>query len=464
MGVIHPAAKMIVMAAKTQEEEYGDYTNFVLTFASELLSQAHGLLRVGVHPSEIISGYKKASAKALAVFESLCCHSVADLRNKQQLEGAIKSVLSAKQYGYEDLLGNLVSDACLLIMPSSPKKPSVNMDHCRLAKLLGGNIHMSNVLKGMVIRRPPAGSMKRVENAKIAVFGTAIEAAQTETKGTVKISSAAELKNYNKSDEALLDEQIRGIKESGVDILISGGSISEMALHFIERHGLMAVKITSKFELRRLCRTIDATPLVRLGPCMPDEMGHCDLVETREIAGGNCVVFQQNNEETAVATVILRSSTTCQLDDLERACSDGVNAIKSLCEDARLLPGGGACDIALASIIAEMGEATPGLEQYAIKKYADALEVIPRVLAENAGKDPTEVISNLYSAHKKGGSTMGIDIETGEVADMKEASIFDTFAAKHQALRLASDVAITILRVDQLIMSKQAGGPKVPKQ
>jgi len=237
-----------------------------------------------------------------------------------------------------------------------------------------------------------------------------------------------------------------------------------MALHFIEKYDLLAVKVTSKFELRRLCRTVGATPLVRLGPCMPDEMGHCDLVETRELAGGRCVVFQQNDEESAVATIIIRSATTSQLDDLERALSDGVNTVKTLCEDPRMLAGGGACDIALANIIGEMGESTPGLEQYAIKKFAAALEIIPRILAENAGKDPTEVLSNLYAAHKKGGNTMGVDVETGNVADMKEASIFDTFAAKYQALRLASDVAITILRIDQLIMSKQAGGPKLPKQ
>lgn len=464
LEVVHPAAKMVVMAAKTQETEYGDYTNFVITFASELLNQAQHLLRIGVHPSEIVVGYKKASEHALQCLENFCCFSVEDPRDKAQLMKAVKSVVAAKQYGYEDLLSKCTVDACALVMPLAPKKPEINMDNVRMAKLLGGNIHMMEVLKGMVIRRPPSSRVERVENAKIAVFGMAVEAAQTETKGTVKITSADELMNYNKGEEDLLEEQIRGIKESGVDVIVSGGSISEMSQHFIDRYQMMAVKITSKFELRRLTRTVRATPLIRLGPAMPDELGHCDLVETREIAGGRCIVFQQNDEESAVATILLRSATTNQLDDLERALNDGVNTVKTLCEDPRMLAGGGACDIALAQEIAEIGESTPGLEQYAIKRFAEALEVIPRILAENAGKDPTEVISSLYAAHKKGQKTAGVNVETGEVCDMTELDIYDTFAAKHQALRLACDVAITILRIDQLIMSKQAGGPKLPKQ
>merc|ERR1712032_164958 len=222
----------------------------------------------------------------------------------------------------------------------------------------------------------------------------------------------------------------------------------------------MVVKVTSKWELRRLCRTTGGTALTRLGPVMPDEMGHCDLVETREIAGGRCVIFEQRKEGSVVGTIVLRSSTTNQLDDLERAVADGVHTVRTYCKDGRLLPGGGACDIEMASRIASVGEQTKGLEQYAINKFAEALEVIPRMLAENAGFDPTVVISNLYAAHKRGESNAGVDVKSENPKDMKEANLFDTFAAKHSAIRLATDVAITILRVDQIIISKQAGGPK----
>merc|ERR1712137_308346 len=161
-----------------------------------------------------------------------------------------------------------------------------------------------------------------------------------------------------------------------------------------------------------------------------------------------------------VASVVLRSSTINQLDDLERAIDDGVNAVKTYCTDPRLLPGGGATEIAMATRIAAIAEKTPGLEQYAINKFAEALEVIPKTLAENASLDPTEIVSDLYAAHKRGEANAGIDIENGKVGDMKAKNVFDTFGAKLQAFRLATDVAITILRIDQIIMSKQAGGPK----
>lgn len=465
LEVIHPAAKMVVMAAKTQEEEYGDYTNFVLSFAGELLNQAEDLLQLGVHPADIITGYKKATNAALDIFKDLVCNKVEDIRSNEEVEKAIFSVLSAKQNGYAEVLSGLVTKACLLIL-SDKKNPSLNMDGVRIAKLIGGNIFDSKVVKGMVLRRPPEGTRKKAVSAKVALFGTSVEATQTETKGTVKITSADELLNYNKSEEKLLEDQIKGMKDSGVDVVISGGSISEMAIHFLDKYDILTCKVTSKFEIRRLCRTVGATPLVRVGPVMPEEMGFVDKVYTTELAGGKVTIFEQkeDGEGTKVSTIVFRSATTNQLDDLERAATDGINAVKTLCEDPRLLPGGGACEISLANEIHDLGEKTQGLEQYAIKKYAEALEITPKILAENSGADPAQVVSSLYALHRKGEKNMGIDIETGEIYDVTKENIYDLFAAKEQALRLASDVALTILSIDQLIMSKQAGGPVLPKQ
>lgn len=461
LEVVHPAANMVVMAAKMQEQEFGDLTNFVISFAAELLLQAQGLLRVGVHPSEIVAGYKKATDFALSSLEQLVCARVSDVRDPRCVSECIRAVVASKNYGYGDLLSGLVAEAACMVVPPAPKKASIDMDNVRVVKLLGGNIHMSSVVKGMIIRRPAEGLVTRVANAKVAVFGTSVEAAQTETKGTVLLNNAEELLNYNISEEHLMEEQIRGIAESGANVIVSGGSLSEMALHFIDRYKMLVVKVTSKWQLRRLCRTVGATALVRLGPVMPDEMGHCDLVETIEVAGGKCVVFRQDKEESMVSTIVLRSSTTQQLDDLERAVGDGVNTVRSYIADPRLLPGGGATEIEMATRIAKVGEATKGLEQYAINKFAEALEVIPKTLAENAGQDPTVVISNLYAAHKRGEVNAGIDINNKtRVADMHANKVYDTYAAKLQALRLATDVAITILRVDSVIMSKQAGGPK----
>lgn len=482
MEIVHPAAKLMLLAANMQAAEYADYTNFVITFCSELLAKAKTLLRIGVHPSEIIIGYKKANDIVLNELKDLICKNINNIRDVKELETICKGPICSKFYGYEDLISTLVANASVIIIP--PKKLieqqsdrtdeninyatgklTINVDNVRVAKLIGSNIHESYVVKGMVIRRPPLSQLKRVENAKVAVFATSVESSQTETKGTVLINNADELLNYNKTEEDLLNDQIKGIKDSGIDVIIAGGSVSDTALHFIDRYNMMVIKINSKFELRRLCKCVGATPLVRLGPVTKDEMGNCDLVETQEIASGQAVIFQQNKEETAISTIVLRSSTTNQLDDLERAINSGVNTVKTLTEDSNLLPGAGATEIALALKISKAAENTPGLEQYALEKFSEALEIVPKILAENAGYDTNVSLSKLYKSQKDNNSSKyGIDIETGEAVDVNEIGIYDAYAAKYSAIRLAIDTAITLLGVDSVIMSKQAGGPKLPSQ
>jgi T-complex protein 1 subunit theta len=203
--------------------------------------------------------------------------TVENLRDPSQLQLAIKAVLATKQYGYEDKLSELVANACLTTLPPSSKNPKLNIDSVRVAKLRGGSIPMSSIVKGMVILRDAEGIVKRVENAKVIVFGVGIEASATEAKGTVLLRDAQELLNYNKSEEKKMEEMIAAIAATGVKAVVCNGSISEMALHFLDKFGLLVVKIPSKFELRRICGALSATPVVRLGPCTPEEMGECSL-------------------------------------------------------------------------------------------------------------------------------------------------------------------------------------------
>jgi T-complex protein 1 subunit theta len=462
LEIAHPAANMVVMAAKMQQQEVGDGSNFVVTFAGELLSLAEGLLRMGVHPSDIVLGYTKASKYVYSALEELTARTIVDLRNEQELALGVKTAIAAKQYGYEDLIGSLVSRACLQVMPAEGRM-GIPVDNVRVAKLMGGTIADSTVLPGMVCMRRVEGSVTHVTDAKIAVFGCSVSAAETETKATVLITNAEEMMSYNRSEEEQMEAQIKAIADSGVKVVISGGSISEIAMHFIERHGMMAIKIMSKFELRRLCRATGATAVIRLGALMPEELGYCDDVAMQHIGGRKVVVFR-NTGESKIATIILRGSTQNSIDDLERAVDCGVNTAKQLVKDGRLLPGGGATEIELATRVNRLADSTPGLDQYAIRKFAEALEVVPRILSENAGLNATETISALYSAHAEGNVNAGVNVEDGGTCDVAEANIFDTFASKHSAFRLACDSAITVLRVDQIIMAKEAGGPKAPKQ
>jgi T-complex protein 1 subunit theta len=225
LEVVHPAAKMVVMAAKMQENDYGDGTCLAVSLAGELLLEAASLLRMGLHTSEIVTGYQKAYEKCIEVLETLEAYKVTNLRDQKELEKAVKTSLASKQFGFEDLLANLVAEACLNVFPSAPRAPSINVDNIRVCKIMGGNLYDSKVIKGMVIQRDTEGGVKSALKAKVAVFGCGIEVSSTEAKSTVLIKDAEELMNYNKGEEKRLEETIRAIADSGATVVVSGGSI-----------------------------------------------------------------------------------------------------------------------------------------------------------------------------------------------------------------------------------------------
>ncbi|KAI9030521.1 chaperonin Cpn60/TCP-1 family [Hyaloraphidium curvatum] len=455
LEVVHPAAKMVVLASQQQESEMGDGTNLVIVLATELLNNAEFLLRMGLHPSEVIDGYDVASKKALEILEELGTVSIGDPKVEANLLKVVKPAVDAKQHGYEDLLAGLVVKASLEIMPKKPENFSV--DSIRVVKILGGSVEDTAVVKGMVFGREPESTLQKVSKAKIAVFTCPLDVQMTETKGTVLIKNAGEMLNFSKGEESQMEQQFREIAESGAKVLVTGSSVGDLALHFINRMDMMVVKVLSKFDLRRLCKVIGATALTRVGKPLPEELGYCDIVETVEIGSDRCTVFRQEDESTRTATIVVRGGTMNLLDDIERAIDDGVNVVKSICKDQRVVPGAGAVEIEIARRLAQFGDKTAGLNQYSIKKFAESLEVVPKTLAENAGLDSTDVISSLYAAHQKeGGSGVGVNIEFGNeetTIDAAAAGIWDSVAVKTQALKLATHAAMTILSVDQVSRS-----------
>ena len=459
LEVAHPAARLLVMAAQSQEREMGDGTNLVVSFGGELLGLAEELVREGLHPSEIVEGYEKAAAKALEWMGELVVEKsdALDARDVDAVAGRIKGTLSSKQHGFEEKLARVVASACVDVLPKNAL--NFNVDNVRTTKIPGSSLSDCTVVQGMVIRRGVEGTIRSLKNVKIAVFGCAVDTSTTETKGTVLIKSASELEAYSKGEEAKMEEYIKGIADAGARVVVTGQSFGEMALHFIERYGLMAIKIPSKFELRRLCRATNARGLVKLDRPEADELGFVSSIEVREIGGTQCVVVSQDDHTSRVATVVLRGSTQSAIDDMERAVDDGVNAFKALTKDSRTVPAGGATEIELAHRLAAYGRKQTGLDQYAIQKFAQALEVVPRTLAENAGVNATDCVYNLYAAHANGDVNAGVDI-TGENTSTDLGAtqgIYDVFLVKYWALKYAVDAVCTVLRVDTIIMSKFAG-------
>ncbi|KAI9893461.1 MAG: T-complex protein 1 subunit theta [Vezdaea aestivalis] len=464
LDVVHPAAKLIVMASQQQEAELGDATNLVIVIAGELLKKAEDLLRMGLKTSDIIQGYEKAQKYALEVLEELVVDKVEDLRSKDELSKAIRTVVASKQSGTEDFLADLVADAVLATLPKNPA--NFNVDNVRVVKIMGSSLQQSKVVKGMVFGREPDGSIKKARKAKVGVFSCPIDISQTETKGTVLLKNAKEMLEFTKGEEKQLEDIVKQIHDSGLRVVVAGSTVGELALHYLNRYNILVIKILSKFELRRLCRVVGATPLARLGAPMPDEMGKIDIVETLEIGGDRVTVFRQENESTKTATLVLRGATQNHLEDVERAVDDGVNVFKAITRDPRLVPGAGATEMQLVERITAFGERTPGLPQYAIKKFAEAFEVVPRTLAESAGLDATEVLARLYTAHhKKEDWTTGVDIENEDgtgVMDAQDEGVLDLLISKRWALKLATEAVRTVLSVDQIIVARQAGGPKPP--
>ena len=322
LEVQHPAARILVLAAKAQEQEIGDGTNTVVSIAGQLLALSEGLLRDGLHPSEIADGYNKAGERALELMGESVIEGTEELDNAdvEAVARRIKGTVSSKQYGYEDTISRLVARACIDVCPKNPM--NFNVDNVRVAKIVGSSILDSDYVRGVVLQRGTEGTVTSLRDAKVAVYGLGVDTSGTETKGTVLIHSAEELENYSKSEEAALEKRIKAIAATGCRVVVSGSSVGEMAMHFLEREKIMVIKLTSKFELRRLCRAVGATSLLKLDPPTPDELGFASSVCMKEVGSNKVIIVEQSEAVNAVGTILLRGATEQMMND-ERAVDDG---------------------------------------------------------------------------------------------------------------------------------------------
>lgn len=471
LEIEHPAARLILLASQQQEKEVGDGTNLVIVLAGEMLAQAEQLLRLGLKPSIIVEGYEAAVKRALELLDGEAIPGLTisgdDLSGLPQL---LRTVVGSKQGANADHLASLIEQAVQISLPKDAPK-EFNIDNVRCVKLLGGSFHGgSHVLRGMLLHREPETHVKRVTAAKVAVYACPLGVGHTETKGTVLLRGAQELLNFGAGEEKRLEEQIRAIAESGVKVVVTGDQVSDMALHFLNRHGLLALRIQSKFDLRRFCRATGSNPMARLGAPTAEEAGWADVVEAVEIGGQWCTLVRQEEGhqmgEARLSTIVLRGSTQNQLDDMERAIEDAVSSVRTaLARDGRIVAGAGALEAELSHKLQAWGETVPGVLQYGIKAYGEAFETVPRILSANAGYNLTEALSKLSWAHASGAAPhTGIDVESGMAGsytlDARAAGILDLLAVKRAAIQLATEAALTVLRVDQIIMAKPAGGPK----
>jgi len=463
LEVMHPAAKLLVMASDAAEKECGDGTNFTVSFSAEILYKALDLLKEGIHMSDIIMGYQMAMTKSLLILEDNVCWSVTDVRDVAQLTQAILPQVSSKQVGFEEHLSKVIAQSVVQVMPKDPKL--FDTDCIRVAKVIGGSVGMTSVVNGMVIVRDAYGTENAKNKATVAVFSVGIEMTGTETKGTVLINNAQELMDFTKGEEAKMEEFVKSLVTAKVDVVIALGAVQEIALHFLNKYKIMVIKIASKFECKRLCKTLGATPLVRIGQPLPEELGYAESVQCEELGGTKVIMIKTG--DSRIATVLLRGATPHLLDECERAVDDGVNLARCIAtRDRRFVAGGGATEIELAHKLQEYAAGVAGLEQYAVLKFAEAFEITPKILARNAGLNETKVITALYAAHANGDKKAGVNLrdESVKPIDSMSVGVLDHYDTRRWAIQLAVDAALTVLRVDHIIVAKQAGGPKAPEK
>ena len=386
-------------------------------------------------------------------------YKVNDLTNLEEVTKFIKPVIGSKLvHGQEDFLAPLVAQACINVVPKEKEK--FDVDNVRVAKILGGNLMKSEVIKGMVVVRKTEGSVISCEKCNVGVYNCEFTTKGAETNDQIVFKTADELLNYTKSEEEHMEKIIKEIVDSGVKCIITGGAISNMAIHYLDKYGIMAFRTMSKFELRRIARSIGATLLVRLGAPTKEEMGYADEIKLTEISSQKCILIRRDSENNKLSTVVLRGTTNDMLDNMERVVNCGVNAYRAVCKNPSFVAGAGAIDMYLSQKIVEYAKTVSSLDQYAIEAFGEAFEVIPRTIMENSGINVNEKLSTLRAKNSKN-PNMGVNIKTGDIEDSFQMEIYDHLETKRWAIKHAYNSIRTIIKIDQIIVAKPAGGPNL---
>jgi len=462
LDVAHPCGKMLVQACQQQEFEVGDATNLTVMFSGALLQEAEALLKEGLHAADVIKGYEIALAKCLELLETYGCWTLDDVKDEAKVKTAIMTSVASKASDLSDMLATFVAKAVVQVTRSlGANTKAFELDNVRTSKIPGGSLAKSFVVDGMVVPRDALGVEKKKYKAKIAVYGGGIDHQQTEAKGTVLLENAEQLISFSKDEESKMEDFIKSLADMGVSVVISGGAVSEIGLHFLDKYKIMLIKITSKFELRRMCSSLKAVSVIRAGAPMEEELGFADSVTVEEYASNKVTIFR--TEESKISTIVLRGATLSTLEELDRAVTDAVNVMRSACKEGRFCAGGASTEIRLAHEIQKFGATVPGLDQYGVLKFAEALEMVPKILADNAGYPRVEALTALYKKMDSGDFTTGLnlDVDVPEMLqDSLKAGVLDHLDTKVWAIRHALESVLTVLRVDHIIMAKQAGGPK----
>ncbi len=454
MDIDHPAANMIVEVSETQEDEVGDGTTTAVVVAGELLEQAEELLDSDVHATTIAQGYRQAAERAKEIVTEEAIDVSAE--DRETLEQIAATAMTGKgAESARDTLAELIVDAVLAVEDDE----GVDTDNISVETVVGGSIDTSELIEGAIVdkERVDENMPYAAEDADVALFDGAIEVQETEIDAEVNVTDPDQLQQFLDQEEEQLQEMVDELVDTGADVVFVGDGIDDMAQHYLAQEGVLAVRRAKDSDLRSLARATGGRVVSNLEDLSEDDLGFAGSVAQKDI-GGDERIFVEEVDDAKSVTLVLRGGTEHVVDEVERAVDDSLGVVRTTLADGHVVPGGGAPETELALELRDFADSVGGREQLAVEAFADALEVIPRTLAENAGLDPIDSLVDLRARHDGGEFGAGLDARNGEVIGMDEDGVVEPLRVKTQAIESATEAATMILRIDDVIAAGDMKG------
>ena len=463
IDVQHPVAKMMIEVAKTQDKEVGDGTTTAVVLAGELLKKAEGLLEQNIHPSVVIAGYQKASDKAIETLEKVAVDvDMDDTETLMKLSNTAirsKAVASARNH-----LSAIVIEAIKQIVEKRDGQVIADVDNVQIVKKEGKSLEETELVRGIIVDKEVVhdGMPKKVKNAKIALVDAALEIEKTEIDAEIRIKSPDSVKAFLDQESEMIKKMVDRVADSGANVLFTQKGIDDMAQHFLAKADILTARRVKKSDMEKLAKATGAKIVSNLADLKKGDLGHCGLVEERKV-GNDKMIFVEECKDPAAVSIFVRAGLERMIDEAERSLNDALYVVSDVAELPKMVPGGGAIEMEVAKEVRSYARKVGGREQLAIEAFADALEIIPKTLAENAGLDTLDTMVAMKAAHeKKDGLSMGVNVFEGGVADMMKDGVIEPLVVKLQAIKSGIEVTSMILRIDDVVAAKSSGGPGGP--
>jgi thermosome len=461
IDVQHPAAKMLVEVAKTQDEEVGDGTTTAAILAGEFLTKALDLIDANVHPTVIAKGYRMASEKAVEILDSLGISVGLDdtetLRNI-----AMTAMMSKSVSGSREHMAKLAVKAVRTVAERTDGGLRADLDNIQIVKKQGGSMEDTEMIEGIIVDKEPVHSAmpRKVERAKIALVNSALEIKKTEVEAKIQITTPEQMQAFLNEEERILKQMVERIKSVGANVVFCQKGIDDLAQHYLAKEKIYAARRLKESDMEKLSKATGANVVNKLSELDPKDLGEAALVEVRKIQDDE-MTFVTGCKNPKAVSILIRGGTEHVVDEVERSLDDALNVVRVAIEDGKMTAGGGATSMELAMGLKDFAASVSGREQMAIDAYAGAMEVVPIALAQNAGLDSIDVLIDLRKAHKAGNKHAGINVFTGKVVNMRKENVLEPLRVGRQAIISATDVAIMILRIDDVVAAKggEKGGP-----